>query len=153
MIKFEMVKDKFIDFSEDLTFVFPHRSTDHSAGYDFFAPKTYIIGPGESAIIPTYFKAYMNPDEVLFIAPRSSFGYNYDMQIKSTIGVIDADYVDNEDNDGNIIIGVKNNSDKVLTIEAGKHFAQGIFLKYLTTDNDAEYPKKVRNGGIGSTTI
>lgn len=65
MRKFEMVKDKFIDFSEDLTFVFPHRSTDHSAGYDFFAPKTYVIGPGESAIIPTYFKAYMNPDEVL----------------------------------------------------------------------------------------
>ena len=59
MRKFEMVKDKFIDFSEDLTFVFPHRSTDHSAGYDFFAPKTYVIGPGESAIIPTYFKAYM----------------------------------------------------------------------------------------------
>ena len=153
MRKFEMVKDKFIDFSEDLTFVFPHRGTDHSAGYDFFAPKTYVIQPGGSAIIPTYFKAYMNPDEVLLIAPRSSFGYNYDMQIKSTIGVIDADYVDNEDNDGNIIIGVKNNSDKVLTIEAGKHFAQGIFIKYLATDNDAEYPKKVRNGGIGSTTI
>ena len=153
MRKFEMVRDEFIDFREDLTFVSPHRSTDHSAGYDFFAPTTYVIQPGESAIIPTYFKAYMNPDEVLLITPRSSFGYNYDMQIKSTIGVIDADYVDNEDNDGNIIIGVKNNSNKVLTIEAGKHFAQGIFIKYLTTDDDIEYPKKVRSGGIGSTTI
>lgn len=153
MRKFANVDDKFIDFSEDITIITPKRSTDGSAGYDFYAPKTYVINPGESAIIPTYIKAYMNSDEVLLIAPRSSFGYNYDMVIKSTIGVIDSDYVDNEKNGGNIIIGVKNNSDNVLTIEAGKHFAQGIFVKYLTTDDDELFPKQKRNGGIGSTTI
>ena len=75
------------------------------------------------------------------------------MVIKSTIGVIDADYVDNEKNDGNIIIGVKNNSNDVLTIEAGKHFAQGIFMKYLITDDDHEDEKEERRGGIGSTSI
>lgn len=153
MRKFANVDDKFIDFSEDITIITPKRSTDGSAGYDFYAPKTYVINPGESAIIPTYIKAYMNSDEVLLIAPRSSFGYNYDMVIKSTIGVIDSDYVDNEKNGGNIIIGVKNNSDNVLAIEAGKHFAQGIFVKYLTTDDDELFPKQKRNGGIGSTTI
>ena len=152
MRKFEMVKDKFIDFSEDLTLITPKRSTKSSAGYDFYAPKEYVINPGESAIIPTYFKIYLNSDEVLLVMPRSSFGYNYDMVIKSTVGVIDSDYADNEKNDGNIIIGVKNNSDKVLTIEAGKHFAQGIIMKYLTTDDDDMYPKQDRTGGIGSTT-
>lgn len=153
MRKFANVDDKFIDFSEDIVLITPKRSTNGSAGYDFYAPKDYVINPGESAIIPTYMKAYMNEDEVLLIAPRSSFGYNYDMVIKSTIGVIDSDYVDNEKNGGNIIIGVKNNSNEVLTIEAGKHFAQGIFVKYLTTDDDELFPKQKRSGGIGSTTI
>lgn len=153
MRKFANVDDKFIDFSEDIVLITPKRSTNGSAGYDFYAPKDYVINPGESAIIPTYMKAYMNEDEVLLIAPRSSFGYNYDMVIKSTIGVIDSDYVDNEKNGGNIIIGVKNNSNEVLTIEAGKHFAQGIFIKYLTTDDDELFPKQKRSGGIGSTTI
>lgn len=153
MREFANVDDKYIDFSEDLTIITPKRSTEFSAGYDFYAPKTYVINPGESAIIPTYIKAYMESDEVLLIAPRSSFGYNYDMVIKSTIGVIDADYADNEDTGGNIIIGVKNNSNEVLTIEAGKHFAQGIFMKYLVTDSDHLYPKRKRSGGIGSTTI
>ena len=150
---FKQVDSKFIDDLENLTIKKPKRSTEYSAGYDFYAPKTYAINPGESAIIPTYIKAYMEPDEVLIIAPRSSFGYNYDMVIKSTIGVIDADYVDNEKNDGNIIIGVKNNSNDVLTIEAGKHFAQGIFMKYLITDDDHEDEKEERRGGIGSTSI
>ena len=150
---FKQVDSKFIDDLENLTIKKPKRSTELSAGYDFYAPKTYVINPGESAIIPTYIKAYMKPDEVLIIAPRSSFGYNYDMVIKSTIGVIDADYVDNEKNDGNIIIGVKNNSNDVLTIEAGKHFAQGIFMKYLITDDDHEDEKEERRGGIGSTSI
>lgn len=152
MREFAQVNSKFID-EPNLIIELPRRSTEYSAGYDFYAPKTYEIKPGQSAIIPTYIKAYMEKDEVLLIAPRSSFGYNYDMVIKSTIGVIDADYADNEKNDGNIIIGVKNNSCKVLTIEAGKHFAQGIFMKYLTTDNDHEYPKKERHGGIGSTNV
>lgn len=152
MRKFVQVDSNFID-EQNLTIKLPRRSTNYSAGYDFYAPKTYEIKPGESVIIPTYVKAYMESDEVLLIAPRSSFGYNYDMVIKSTIGVIDADYVDNEKNDGNIIIGVKNNSDKVLTIEAGKHFAQGIFMKYLTTDDDHDYTKKERRGGIGSTNV
>ena len=151
---FKQIDSKFMNgLGEDLTIIKPKRSTELSAGYDFYAPKTYVINPGESAIIPTYFKAYMEPDEVLIIAPRSSFGYNYDMVIKSTIGVIDADYADNEKNDGNIIIGVKNNSNDILTIEAGKHFAQGIFMKYLITDDDNEDTKEERRGGIGSTSI
>ena len=119
---FKQVDSKFIDDLENLTIKKPKRSTELSAGYDFYAPKTYVINPGESAIIPTYIKAYMESDEVLIIAPRSSFGYNYDMVIKSTIGV-------------------------------GKHFAQGIFMKYLITDDDHEDKKEERRGGIGSTSI
>lgn len=153
MRAFKPILDKYIPLDEELTLITPRRSTSGSAGYDFFAPKTYVVNPGETAIIPTYFKILMNQDEVLLIAPRSSFGYNYDMVIKSTIGVIDADYAGNEKNDGNIIIGVKNNSDKVLTIEEGKHFAQGIIMKYLVTDDDYEFPKQERVGGIGSTNM
>ena len=153
MRAFKPILDKYIPLDEELTLITPRRSTSGSAGYDFFAPKTYVVNPGETAIIPTYFKILMNQDEVLLIAPRSSFGYNYNMVIKSTIGVIDSDYAGNEKNDGNIIIGVKNNSDKVLTIEEGKHFAQGIIMKYLVTDDDHEFPKQERVGGIGSTNM
>ena len=58
MREFVQVDSKFID-EQNLIIKKPRRSTEYSAGYDFYAPKTYEIKPGQSAIIPTYIKAYM----------------------------------------------------------------------------------------------
>lgn len=65
-------------------------------------------------------------------------------------GIIDSDY-SNSDNEGHIFIKVTNNSleDKIVRINRGDKFVQGIFVQYGTAiDDDAV---EERNGGFGST--
>ena len=128
----------------------PKRSTKHSAGYDFFSPIDAEIMPGATLNIRTDIKVEMNEDEVLFIAPRSSYGYKYQMSLTNTLGIIDADFYNNETNEGNISIKIKNNGIEPMYLVKDEAFAQGIFVKYLTTDDDDV--TEVRTGGIGSTT-
>lgn len=128
----------------------PKRSTKHSAGYDFFSPIDAEIMPGATLNIRTDIKVEMNEDEALFIAPRSSYGYKYQMSLTNTLGIIDADFFNNESNEGNISIKIKNNGTEPMYLVKDEAFAQGIFVKYLTTDDDDV--TEVRTGGIGSTT-
>lgn len=128
----------------------PKRSTKHSAGYDFFSPIDAEIMPGATLNIRTDIKVEMNDDEVLFILPRSSYGYKYSMSLVTTMSVIDADFINNKVNEGNISIKIKNNGTEPMYLVKDEAFAQGIFVKYLTTDDDDV--TDVRTGGIGSTT-
>ena len=128
----------------------PVRGTSQSAGYDFFCPKDVTVMPGATEKIITGIKAYMQPGEVLMLFPRSSFGIKHNIGLANTVGVVDADYYNNPDNEGNIIIAVRNNGKRPLTICAGDRFAQGIFLPFLPAD-DTEVLKKERVGGLGST--
>lgn len=128
----------------------PKRATKGSAGYDFFAPTSFILEPGKTIKIPTGIRVTMNEGEVLMVYPRSGLGFKYRMQLNNTVGVIDEDYY-YSDNEGHIFAKITNdtNEDKVLSVEAGGAFMQGIFMNYLTTDDDEV--TKTRNGGMGST--
>ena len=129
----------------------PRRATAGSAGYDFFSPVDFKLDPGETIKIPTGIRAQMEPDWVLKIYPRSSLGFKYRLQLNNTVGIIDSDYF-NSDNEGHIFIKITNDSKegKTLCVKEGTGFAQGIFLEYgITVDDDAT---AVRNGGMGSTT-
>ena len=55
----------------------PKRATKGSAGYDFFAPFTFKLTPGETIKIPTGIRAEMQEDWVLQIYPRSGLGFKY----------------------------------------------------------------------------
>jgi dUTP pyrophosphatase len=91
----------------------------------------------------------MQDDEWLGIYIRSSIGFKYNVRLKNSVGVIDADYI-NAKNEGHIWIAIYNHGDKALEIETGEAFAQGIFQRYLLVEDDR--PKEIhRNGGIGST--
>lgn len=122
----------------------PERSTKNSAGYDFFAHSNLIAKNG---VIPTGIKAYMPEDAVLLLMPRSSLGFKFGFRLSNTVGVIDSDYVDNPSNEGHILIGFE--ADKPLTLKVGDKICQGIFTKFLTTDDDNA--NKERKGGVGST--
>lgn len=128
----------------------PTRSTKFSAGYDISSIQDVTIPPHEMRIVPTGLKAQMNEDEALFIYPRSSLGRKKSLMLSNNIAVIDADYFENVDNDGHIMINLYNFSNKEQKIEKGERFAQGIFMKYLKTDDDIE-SKNSRQGGFGST--
>lgn len=128
----------------------PVRATAGSAGYDFCTPVSFVLKPGETIKIPTGIRAKMNEDWVLMVYPRSGLGFKYRLQLNNTVGVIDSDYY-NSDNEGHIFIKITNdsNENKTLEVEAGKGFAQGIFMPYgITEDDECE---AVRNGGFGST--
>ena len=153
----EAMKEEFPQYTEEdirdtyESLMLPKRATKGSAGYDFFAPFSFSLPPGATIKIPTGIRVKMDEDWVLKIYPRSGLGFKYRIQMNNTVGIIDSDYF-NSDNEGHIFIKMTNDSNEGKTVEVaqGTGFAQGIFLEYgITVDDDAE---GVRNGGFGSTT-
>lgn len=129
----------------------PRRATKGSAGYDFISPISFKLNPGQTMKVPTGIKCSLNEMRVLMLYPRSSYGFKYRMQLDNTVGVVDQDYYNNENNEGHIFIKVTNDSkeNKVLTVNKGDAFAQGIIMSFDVTDNDDV--TALRTGGIGST--
>lgn len=128
----------------------PSRGTQYSAGYDFFSPIDFTLAPGETIKIATGIRVKLDEDKFLALVPRSGLGFKYRLQLNNTIGIIDADYC-NSDNEGHIFAKITNdsNEDKTLIVEKGQGFMQGIILNYFLTEDDNA--TGVRNGGFGST--
>lgn len=128
----------------------PERATAGSAGYDFRMPYDLRLAPGEEALVPTGIRAEIDEGYVLLIMPRSSLGFRYRLQLDNTVGVIDADYF-NAENEGHIMCRMINDSrtGKVLELRAGDRFVQGIFLKFGICHDDETTDG--RTGGFGST--
>ena len=149
-ISFEQFKKDISDNKELYeTYNLPKRGTKSSAGYDFFALFDYTLKPGEIMKIPTGIKSQFNNDEVLFLIDRSSMGFKWNVRMCNQIGVIDADYYNNSDNEGHIWIKIQNEGDKDYSVKKGEAMIQGIFMKYLMVDDDEV--STTRMGGIGST--
>lgn len=127
----------------------PQRKTKLSAGYDIEAAAAVIMPPGRVVVVPTGLKAYMQPDEYLGIHIRSGLAVKNQLSLINSQGIIDADYYNNNDNEGHIMIAMINYGDMSFTIEKGMRIAQGIFYKYLTVDDDCAVDS--RTGGFGST--
>ncbi len=129
----------------------PKRATAGSAGYDFYSPVDFALNPGETIKIPTGIRARIDDGWVLKLYPRSGLGFKFRLQLNNTVGIIDSDYY-NSDNEGHIFVKITNDSNegKIISLKAGEGFCQGIFLEYgITEDDDCQ---GVRNGGFGSTT-
>ena len=144
MRRFEIAK------GYDKTLKLPQRSTALSAGYDFSICEDLTIEPYQIAYAKTGIKVKMAADEVLKIYPRSSLPSNYGLTIPNSVGIIDADYYNNESNDGAIFIQLYNFTNKTAFLQAGTRVAQGIFTQYLTVEDDHPVKAK-RQGGFGST--
>lgn len=127
----------------------PTRGSIHSAGYDFYAYDDYTIEPKQSVLIKTGVKAYMPPDEYLDLRVRSSLGIKRQLMLATGASVIDSDYYNNPDNEGEIMVVLYNYGDTTQTIEAGERIVQGIFTKYFLIDDDDTADQ--RTGGTGST--
>ena len=116
----------------------PLRTSKAAAGYDFYLIENLEIRPNEIVKLPTGIKSYFEEDEVLLIIVRSSTGFKYNIRLVNQVGVIDADYYNNKDNEGHIFIKIQNEGKETLKFKAGEAIAQGIFKKYLTTNSDAK---------------
>ena len=175
----------------------PKRGTSHSAGYDISIIHPYVYKlitekdmdisdaweivkeedglifylPAEktSYVFPTGIKAKIPYDKNEFLALyiRSSVGIKQGITLSNQTGIIDADYYNNPDNEGHIMVALniperlipdkepslfakEYNMARYLVFEGPTmRICQGIFLPYETTDDDEASAKRI--GGIGST--
>ena len=131
----------------------PYHGSERSAGFDFFSKESVVIRSGFKHKFITDIKAYMLPDEYLKIVVRSSIGMKKGLELTSQVGIIDSDFYNNPENEGNISIELKNDTKEDVFIEKGERIAQGIFKKFLMADEGTySVPENYkRSGGIGST--
>ena len=145
MVKFEKVKRM----KEDIKL--PERSTLNSAGYDFFALEDIIFNPETITRVFTGVKCELMPNQVLILANRSSNPSKKGLILLNGIGVVDADYYGNPDNDGEIAFEFYNMLDEIVEIKKGEKLGQGIILKFDKTEDD--FVTNVRKSGWGSTGV
>ena len=145
MVKFEKVKRM----EEDIKL--PERSTLNSAGYDFFAIEDIIFNPETITRVFTGVKCELMPNQVLILANRSSNPSKKGLILLNGIGVVDADYYGNPDNDGEIAFEFYNMLDEIVEIKKGEKLGQGLILKFDKTEDD--FVTNVRKSGWGSTGV
>lgn len=154
MRKFEFVeriKEVAMESTEGAYCKLPERSTAKSAGYDFFVPEDTVCKAHQITLVKTGIKAYFPEDEALLLFNRSSNPKKKGLIIPNGVGVVDADYVDNPDNEGEMGGLFYNITDEDVVLKAGEKMMQGIFVKYGITDDDKAEGK--RTGGFGSTGV
>ena len=138
---------------EDKGINLPVRKTKYSAGYDIEAAEDCVVPPykpGQNpTLVKTGLKAYMQDDEMLLLYNRSSNPKKKGLILANSVGVIDKDYYGNPDNDGAMMFAFYNIKDEDCIIKKGEAIGQGIFQKYLITDNDIAEGERL--GGFGST--
>lgn len=155
MRKFEYVNRTISNGVETITpkFNLPKRKTKYSAGYDFECIETITIKPykvgDKPVLVPTGVKCKMQNDEFLMLVNRSSNPKKKNLVIPNSLGIIDADYYGNTDNDGEIMFAFYNLGSEEITIEKGYCIGQGIFQKYYITEDDNAEGERI--GGFGST--
>lgn len=145
---FEIVNEEFRK-HPNVEIQLPTRGSKISAGYDFYLPYDLILQPGEKTCVWSDVKAYMQEGEVLMLHVRSSIGIKKGLMLSNITGVIDADYYNNPNNDGNIGIALYNYSNETVELKHGERICQGVFIPFLVADNGNT--DKERVGGIGST--
>ena len=138
-----------VSYYQEKNIILPNRKTKFSAGYDIATAENIILLPQQVTLIPTGIKAYMQTDEYLGVHIRSSIAIKQKLTLINNVGVIDADYYNNVENEGHIMIPVYNYNQSSVTIEKDTRIAQGIFYRYLLASDDKA--ENIRIGGIGST--
>lgn len=104
----------------------------------------------KSTLVPTALKVYMQEDEYLKVVNRSSNPLKRFLMLPNGIGIIDQDYYNNDHNEGHLYVQLINYGIRDYQIEKGERIAQGIFTKYLKTDQDQGGVSE-RLGGFGSS--
>ena len=160
------------------TIKLPERKTKYSAGYDFEVAEDILIpsykeqmsklglnwnttrelddmaaitkaASAKPTLVPTGIKCYMNDNQYLELSVRSSCPLKYWLILANGVGIIDADYCDNDDNEGEIFFQIINLSPFPILLKKGDIIGQGILKKYEIMDDDKASGDRL--GGFGST--
>ena len=127
----------------------PKRSSVGSAGYDIHTPYGFTLKPGEEVKVPTGLKCRMDDGWFLMAVPRSGLGFKYYTRLANTVGIIDASYYNNVDNEGHMFVKLRNEGTKDLVVEKYDRICQMIFVPYGITEDDDVNTERI--GGFGSS--
>lgn len=147
-IKFEYVSRVL---EQNNNFSLPVKGSKKAAGYDFFNPEEVTIQPKEIKYVKTGIKAMFPDNIVLLLFNRSSNPKKKNLILINGVGVVDADYYNNEDNEGEIAFAFYNISTIPVTIQKGEKLGQGMFTEYKDVSNYNSENVNERKGGFGST--
>lgn len=100
-------------------------------------------------LVSTGVKCHLEEGYYLELSVRSSTPLKYWIILANGVGIIDADYCDNPDNEGEIFFQVINLSPYPIQLRQGDIIGQGIIKRYEVTDDDKA--EGLRQGGFGST--
>jgi dUTP pyrophosphatase len=100
-------------------------------------------------LVPTGIKCKLEPGTYLELSVRSSSPLKYWLLLANGVGIIDGDYYNNQDNEGEIFFQLINLSPYPILLKKGDAIGQGIIKPYLKTEDDVEGGLRV--GGFGST--
>lgn len=122
----------------------------HGQGYtlDEMASLTKTT-KAKPTLVSTGMKCKLDPGTYLELSVRSSCPLKYWLVLANSVGIIDADYYNNPDNEGEIFFQMINLSPFAIKLQKGDAIGQGIIKPYLVTEDDAATGSRV--GGFGST--
>ena len=100
-------------------------------------------------LVSTGMKCKLEPGTYLELSVRSSCPLKHWLILANSVGIIDADYYNNPDNEGEIFFQMINLSPFDIILRKGDIIGQGIIKPYLTTEDDNASGQ--RTGGFGST--
>lgn len=151
-IKFEFVSRmiKEVEIPEQV-FSLPIKGSKNAAGYDFINPEEVIIQPKEIKYVKTGIKAKFPDDMALLLLNRSSNPKKKNLILANGIGLVDADYYNNTDNEGEIAFAFMNITETPVILKQGEKLGQGMFIKYYDVSNFNKDNIAERQGGFGST--
>lgn len=112
------------------------------------ATLTKTLG-AKPTLVSTGVKCQLDPGYYLELSPRSSTPLKYWLVMANSVGIIDADYYNNPDNEGEIFLQLINLSPFNIQLHKGDVIGQGIIKKYEVTDDDKAIGERL--GGFGST--
>jgi dUTP pyrophosphatase len=102
-------------------------------------------------LVSTGIKCKLDPNTYLQLSVRSSLSLKHWLILANGVGIIDADYYNNEDNEGEIYLQLYNLSPYNVQIKKGEMIGQGVILPYYTVTEGEDSAGFVRTGGLGST--
>lgn len=175
-MKFEAVSEQ--NRKHEGEVVLPLRATKSSCGYDFVCTEDVVIEPQKRVFFFTDVKVELPQGKFLYLVVRSSLGVKKGLMLANTNGIIDADYYNNANNEGNIGLCLRNmlpsfeftgniqiglpndvnflvpqirdlKEQNTITLHKGDRVVQGIILDYYVTEFDNA--TQIREGGFGST--
>lgn len=153
-IKFDYVTRLINDGASDdgsTKYSLPVKGSKKAAGYDFFSAENYIIEPKEIKYIKTGVKAKFPDNVALLLLNRSSNPKKKGLILANGVGLVDADYYNNADNEGEIAFAFMNITDKPIEINIKDKLGQGMFINYKDVTDYSDEEVSERKGGFGST--